>query len=169
MASSIAVWLSDGSGAPFSDLHTLDAKHPGALGKPVAWHGCVDPGVPVGEGWLLADPSDRFVPEAEWCVALLHPDLDPAQIDASTPVVLQGLIEGKWLNRLRDTLAWQPASVGNNLLAEGPGIQTTLGALEAGEQGEVVVSYRYGEGGHERIQRGALAARYHPPQPWSGA
>ncbi len=158
MAESIAVWLSDGSGAPFVDVHALDATHPGFMGQPVAWQGWVDSGVPVGEAQLIVGADDRFVPEAEWCVSLLDPDLDSARIDGSTAVVLQGLIEGKWLNRLRDTLAWQPASVGNNLYATGRGIRTTLAAVEAGEQGEVVVRYWYGEEEQERRQRALLAA-----------
>ncbi len=40
---------------------------------------------------------------------------------------MQGMLEGKWLNRLLGTRAWQPASIGNNLLAAGPGIATTVG------------------------------------------
>ena len=34
---------------------------------------------------------------------------------------MQGMIEGKWLNRIGEDLAWKPASLGNNLLAQGPG------------------------------------------------
>jgi hypothetical protein len=55
-------------------------------------------------------------------------------------------------------LKWCPASIGNNLLADGPGIVTTLGAIEAGEQGEVLVSYQYGHGDQAvtRTQRSTL-------------
>jgi hypothetical protein len=42
------------------------------------------------------------------------------------------MIEGKWLNRLGDDLLWKPASIGNNLLAEGTGIPTTFAAVESG-------------------------------------
>ena len=43
---------------------------------------------------------------------------------------MQGMIEGKWLNRIGGDLAWKPASLGNNLLAQGPGIAGTLARLE---------------------------------------
>jgi len=34
--------------------------------------------------------------------------------------------------------------MGNNLLAAGPGIPTTLGALEGDSSGEVEITYTYG-------------------------
>jgi hypothetical protein len=46
------------------------------------------------------------------------------------------------MNRLLGTRAWQPASLGNNLLAAGEGIHTTLGALEREGAGEIRVEYR---------------------------
>ena len=84
---------------------------------------------------------------------------EPEQVTASTSVVLQGLIEGKWLNRFLGHLdVWQPASLGNNLLAAGPGILTTLGALEDGAAGEVEVVYTCERNGQQtRTQRTTLA------------
>ncbi|MCL4545164.1 MAG: hypothetical protein M1118_11305 [Chloroflexi bacterium] len=157
------VWLSDGSGAPFSDLDPVSAAHPTILGRPAPYQGCIDPAVYVGEATVAGTPGDVFVPEAEWCVSFpdgVQPYLeDPRRVEPATPVVLQGLIEGKWLNRLLGTWAWRPASVGNNLLADGPGIRTTLGAIEAGEIGEVLVTYRHRQNGQDRTreQRTTLA------------
>ena len=86
-----------------------------------------------------------LVVEAEWAIAF--PDGMPAEVDPSTPVVMHGLGEGKWLNRLIGTHAWQPASIGNNVLTEGPGIPTSLGALELGRAGTVRLSYERADGG----------------------
>jgi hypothetical protein len=55
---------------------------------------------------------------------------------------MQGMIEGKWLNRLDHDLTWKPASLGNNLPARGPGIPGTLGSLDDGEmQGEIRIQH----------------------------
>jgi len=35
---------------------------------------------------------------------------------------MPGMIEGNWLNRLGQDLDWKAASLGDNLLARGPGI-----------------------------------------------
>lgn len=161
--STARVWLTDGSGAPFSDLDPLPATHPTTLGGLAAYKGCVDPEVAVGAALIEANTDDVFVPEAEWCITFpadlqLYRD-DPARVDLATPVVLQGLIEGKWLNRFIGSLAWRPASVGNNLLAAGPGIRTTLGAIEAGAVGEALVTYQYERDGQvqTQVQRATLA------------
>src|SRR5207244_9996197 len=100
------------------------------------------------------DPADVLFVEAEWCVEF--PDGVPATVTATTPIVLQGLIEGKWMNRLLGTRAWQPASIGNNVLAVGPGIRTTLGALEDDLGGEVRIAYESARGGlREHVTRSA--------------
>jgi len=146
------IWLSDGSGAPISDLYQLSATHPTLLGRSAPYKGTIDAMVPVGVAFVdAARADDVLFPEAEWCLSFPTDSRtffdDPQQVKLETPVVLQGLIEGKWLNRLGGTLEWRPASIGNNLLAEGPGIVTTLGVIEAGlAQGEVLVSYQYAHG-----------------------
>lgn len=159
----VRVWLTDGSGAPVTDLHALAAKHPSPFGL-MPYRGAIDDAVPVGDATVAAErPDDVLFPEAEWCLSF--PDgpqrylADPQGVTSDTPVVFQGLIEGKWINRLGDTLEWQPASIGNNLLASGPGLRTTLGAIEAGAAGEVAVTYRYTRAGQElvRTQRAALS------------
>src|SRR5262249_12799396 len=92
----------------------------------------VDPEVPVGSAsYRAARLDDRFFAEAEWCVGF--PDGRPDEVTAETAVVVQGLLEGKWLNRLLGTRAWRPASIGNKRLADRPGIRTTLGALDSTE------------------------------------
>lgn len=153
------VWFCDGSGAPFTDLQVLDVQHPGLMGQPVAYKGCVDPDVPVGRRELVGQAGDVFVPEAEWCISLAQPGTAPSEIGPETAVVVQAAIEGKWLNRLVGTLDWQPASIGNNLLADGPGFHTTLGELDAGTVvGEAVVTYRLaGNPEQTKTHRAALS------------
>ena len=55
-----------------------------------------------------------------------------------TPVVLRGFIEGKWMNRLLGTREWIPASMANNVIADGPGLPVRLGELEAGIKGAAI-------------------------------
>jgi hypothetical protein len=157
------IWLSDGSGAPTSDLYQLSVTHPTLLGRAAPYKGTIDAMVPVGTAIVDAARADDILfPEAEWCLTFPTASsqfFDDSQlVNLATPVVVQGLIEGKWLNRLSGTLEWRPASIGNNLLADGPGIVTTLGAIEASEQGEVLVSYQYAHGDQAvtRTQRTTL-------------
>jgi hypothetical protein len=166
----VPVWLTDGSPGRFSDVHRLRARHRTILGLPAPYKGCVDPAVPVGTAAIRGDqPDDVLLPEAEWTLTFpdgLRPYLEaPERVDPATPVVLQGLIEGKWPNRMLARLGqWRPDSLGNNLLAEGPGIPTSIGAIEgAGVRGEVEVAYRYPRGGQEqtRVQRTTLADLRH--------
>jgi len=158
------VWLTDGSPARFSDVHQLRATHRSILGIRTPYKGLVDPAVPIGSAIIEAERADDvIIPEAEWTV--LFPDgirryLEaPDHVDHATPVLMQGLIEGKWLNRLLGTRAWGPASMGNNLLADGPGIPATLGQIEAGARGEIQITYQYQHAGQTRtqVQRTTLA------------
>lgn len=156
-SSSARVWITDGSPIPFSDVRTLDVDHRGLLGLHFPYKGLIDPCVSRGAATIAAaGPDDVLVAEAEW--AVLFPGgaaphvAEPERLAADTPVILQGLIEGKWLNRLLGTTAWAPATLGNNLLAAGPGIPTTLGAIEAGASGEVRVEYAYRNGDVQRIR-----------------
>jgi hypothetical protein len=141
------VWITDGSGAPFTDLGTLPTWHRGMMGRDVPYKGALDESVPVGDASVsAADPADCLVPEAEWCICFPEGTdrfvADPDALTESTPVIMQGLIEGKWLNRFDQDLAWKPASLGNNLLARGPGIPGTLASLEnGGMRGEIRVQY----------------------------
>lgn len=131
------VWISDGSGVPFSDLEVVDAAHPGLMGQAVSYKGTIDVQVQIGNASYDLDRNDDvFVPEAEWCIGFPGGPAqylkEPQRFTEDTPIVLQGMIEGKWLNRLIGTGGWKPASMGNNLLAAGPGIATTLAAIEQG-------------------------------------
>jgi hypothetical protein len=142
----LRIWITDGSVPVFSDTVRINASHRGSFGLPTRYEGFVDPAVEVGAATIAAESEDdALAVEAEWTIAF--PDGVPAEVDPSTPVVLQGLAEGKWLNRLIGTKAWQPASLGNNLLAEGPGIRTSLGALELRRPGTVRLSYERADGG----------------------
>jgi hypothetical protein len=137
------VWITDGSLPVFSDTERLSTAHRGFLGLPVRYEGFVDPEVALGSSEIAGErPDDALFAEAEWCVILEDPLTEPAD---STPVVLQGLIEGKWMNRLLGTKAWRPASIANNVLASGPGIATTVGAL-ASAAGETRLSYELADG-----------------------
>ena len=137
------IWITDGSLPVFSDTERLSTSHRGFLGLPVRYEGFVDPDVALGASEIFGDrPDDALFAEAEWCVLLDDPLTEP---DDSTPIVLQGLIEGKWMNRLLGTKAWRPASIANNVLAAGRGIPTTLGALEDAT-GETRLTYALGEG-----------------------
>jgi hypothetical protein len=129
------VWITDGSVPVFSDTRRLRASHKGPFVFPVRFEGFVDPDVPRGSATIAGErPDDVLFVEAEWCVEF--PEgidrylVDPELLADSTPVVLQGLIEGKWMNRLLGTTAWIPASIGNNVLANGPGLETTIGRLD---------------------------------------
>lgn len=137
------VWITDGSLPVFSDTERLTTSHKGFLGLPVRYEGFVDPEVALGSSEIAGErPDDALFAEAEWCVLLEDPLTEP---DDSTAVVLQGLIEGKWMNRLLGTKAWRPASIANNVLASGPGIATTLGELESAA-GETRLSYQLADG-----------------------
>jgi hypothetical protein len=143
----VKIWITDGSGTPFGDIAALPASHPGLLGGEIQYKGAIDESVPIGEAIVAAyEAADCLVPEVEWCICFPHGTdpfaADPARLTAATPVVLQGMIEGKWLNRLGRDLTFKPASIGNNVLAVGPGIPGTLADLEDGKlQGEIRVQY----------------------------
>ena len=96
--------MTDGSPAVLADLRQLETVHPTLLGSSARYKGTIDPAVYVGAETIVAEqPEDALFAEAEWCV--LFPDgiepylREPDRVVPSTPVTLQGLIEGKWLNR----------------------------------------------------------------------
>jgi hypothetical protein len=141
------VWITDGSVPGFSDTERLKASHKGMLGLPVRYEGFVDPDVPRGSATVRGGAEDVLYVEAEWVVEFPEGIPAPGAVIDSTPIVLQGLIEGKWMNRLLGTRAWQPASIGNNVLGEGPGMATTLGALESAlGGGETRIDYALADG-----------------------
>ena len=71
------------------------------------------------------------------------------------------MIEGKWMNRLLGTTAWRPASMGNSLIAAGPGLATSVGALEWGEGGSMRLSYRTAAGALRTQQASVADLRGH--------
>ena len=155
------VWITDGSWPVFSDTQRLRAKHPALFFLRTRYEGFVDPAVPRGSAAVRPErEDDALYVEAEWVVAF--PDgierylSEPGLVDAATEITLQGMIEGKWMNRLLGTTAWRPASMGNSLIAAGPGLATSVGALEWGEGGSMRLSYRT-EGGVLRTQQASVA------------
>lgn len=148
---SARVWITDGSWPVFSDTRRLGAKHPALFFLPTRYEGFVDPDVPRGKASVRPErEDDALYVEAEWLIEF--PDgaerylRDPGLVDTATEITLQGMIEGKWMNRLLGTRAWRPASIGNSLIAAGPGFRTSLGALEWGEGGSMRLSYRSADG-----------------------
>lgn len=155
--SHLRIWITDGSLPVFSDTHRLRASHR-ALGiLRTRYEGFVDPAVACGSATIYGDrPDDVLFVEAEWFVQFPE-GIDPYRahpeaLTNSTPITLQGMIEGKWFNRLLGTREWRPASMGNNLLAQGTGIATTVRALEEGEQATIEVSYQYQRAGQSQTQ-----------------
>ena len=145
------VWITDGSWPVFSDTQRLRAKHPALFFLRTRYEGFVDPAVPRGSASVRPErEDDALYVEAEWVVEF--PDgidgylSEPRLVDAATEITVQGMIEGKWMNRLLGTTAWRPASMGNSLIAAGPGLSTSVGALEWGEGGSMRLSYRTGAG-----------------------
>ena len=111
------VWITDGSWPVFSDTTRLRAKHPALFGLRTRYEGFVDPAVPRGSASVRAErEDDALYVEAEWLVEF--PDgidrylQEPGLVDAATEITVQGMIEGKWMNRLLGTTAWRPASLG---------------------------------------------------------
>jgi len=153
------VWITDGSLPVFSDTTRLRTSHPVPPGLSTRYEGFVDPAVARGSLELSREqPDDVLFVEAEWY--LEFPEGAPGEVSKSTPVLLQGLIEGKWMNRLLGTKAWQPASVGNNVIAAGDGISTTLGGLaDTGPQARI--AYTSERAGDQVFVARAADLRYH--------
>jgi hypothetical protein len=149
------VWITDGSLPVYSDTTHLLTTHPVLAGMRTPYEGFIDPAVARGSLEIARDDAeDVLFVEAEWCVEF--PDGLPGSVSGETPIVLQGLIEGKWMNRLLGTRAWVPASIGNNVLAVGPGIRTTLGSLEDDLGAQVRIEYESASGGlREQVSRSA--------------
>lgn len=145
------VWITDGSWPVFSDTTRLRAKHPALFALRTRYEGFVDPAVPRGSTSIRPErDADALYLEAEW--VLEFPEgidsylAEPRLVDAATEITVQGMIEGKWMNRLLGTTAWRPASLGNNLIASGPGLPMSVGALDWGEGGSMRLSYRTARG-----------------------
>lgn len=155
------VWITDGSWPVFSDTTRLRAKHPALFFLRTRYEGFVDPAVPRGSASVRPErEDDALYVEAEWLVefrdGIERYLAEPRLVDAATEIVVQGMIEGKWMNRLLGTTAWRPASMGNSLIAAGPGLPTSIGALEWGEGGSMRLSYRTA-GGVMRTQQASVA------------
>jgi hypothetical protein len=140
------VWITDGSLPVFSDTTYLETSHRVPPGISTRYEGFVDPGVARGLLEVARERAgDALFVEVEWCVEL-----------RDGAVVLQGFLEGKWMNRLLGTHAWKPASMANNVLAVGPGIETTLDELERGLDCEARVEYEsVGAGRRMHVTHGA--------------
>ena len=155
------VWITDGSWPVFSDTTRLRAKHPALFFLRTRYEGFVDPAVPRGSASVRPErEDDALYVEAEWVIEFREGVErylgEPRLLDAATEITVQGMIEGKWMNRLLGTTAWRPASMGNSLIAAGPGLATSVGALDWGEGGSMRLSYRTAAG-TVRTQQASVA------------
>src|SRR6266478_2615599 len=121
------VWITDGSLPVYSDTTHLLTTHPVLAGMRTPYEGFIDPAVARGSLELARDDAEDVL-----------------------------FVEGKWMNRLLGTRAWVPASIGNNVLAVGPGIRTTLGSLEDDLGAQVRIEYESTRSGlREQVSRSA--------------
>lgn len=147
MTNTLAMWLTDSSMIEWRDTAKLDVSFPRwrwpqvvaeSLGAEIDEHyeGRVDPMVAIG-GRHLPWREGGMDGEAEWAALFAKPLVQYDEIAPETPCILQGMIEGKWIAHLAQEgeVDWAPATIGNNLLARGRGIQTTLGGISHGDDG----------------------------------
>ncbi len=136
------LWMSDGSTVEFQDTKKVaGVMIPDSSFGDQAYEGAVDHDAYFGTYQLPVDVSSYVSVEAEWGVFL--PADFSGVADEHTKVILQGVIDTKFFSEfLKDQTLWLPASIGNNLIASGEGIETTLGALKRGEI-DAVINVRY--------------------------
>lgn len=152
-----SLWMTDGSPVDFADtIEIEEAKTPESLLGGHVYEGAVDPLVVFGTYQLPVDESAYVSVEAEW--VLILPDTS-GEIDLDTPVKLQGMIDGKYFAEfLENQTHWLPASIGNNLIASGPGIETTLRAILAGDVNATIeLSYEDKWGLQQRFTSNSLS------------
>lgn len=147
-AHTMGVWITDGSLVEWTDTVGLEAAFPtgrwpevvaGALGGgglDARLEGIVDEAVAVG-GAQVAWRDGGLDVVAEWVALFDAPLAAMDDVGPATPCVVQGMIEGMWLGELarEGEVAWRAAAGGNNVVARGRGIATTLGALATGDEG----------------------------------
>lgn len=136
------LWMTDGSPVEFSDTESLaPVMTPPFLLEPQPYEGALDYLPAFGNTELVANSNFYVSVEAEW--VLVKPEGFTDLVDENTEVILQGMSDTKYFAAfLEHQDLWQPASIGNNVMAEGEGIKTTLGALARGEvNAEVTLSY----------------------------
>lgn len=136
------LWMTDGSPVEFSDTESLaPVMTPPFLLEPQPYEGALDYLPAFGNTELVANSNFYVSVEAEW--VLVKPEGFTDLVDENTEVILQGMSDTKYFAAfLEHQDLWQPASVGNNVIAAGEGIKTTLGALARGEvNAEVTLSY----------------------------
>lgn len=137
----LPLWLTDSSLVEWADTVKLDVCFPRwrwpeivaeSLGAEIDEHyeGLVDAAVPVG-GAHVAWRQGGMDGQAEWAALFDQPLAALEKVDADTPCILQGMIQGQWIGPLADAkdVNWADSTIGNNLLARGRGIRTTLGGI----------------------------------------
>jgi len=126
------LWMTDGSTVVFEDTVKIsEAMTPDDILGSQAYEGGIDSVVAIGSANLPVDKYSYVSVEAEW-VIVLPEDID-GPILLSTPVTLQGMLDGKYFSEFaQNQNEWFSASLGNNLIAAGPGIQTTISNILAG-------------------------------------
>lgn len=127
------LWMTDGSPVDFSDTHLLDSvMTPEDLLGSHAYEGALDWSPYVGDTVLPVWRDSYLSLESEW--VLVREEGFTDYVDENTEVILQGMSDTKYFSEFQNSSShWVPASVGNNVVAQGQGIKTTIGALLAGE------------------------------------
>lgn len=146
MALTIPLWITESSLVEWEDTTKLDVHFNAGrlplllaegLGEGFAdrYEGLVDPAAAVG-GLMLPPGREGLDVVPEWAVLFEAPLATLPPIGPATPCVLQGAAEGRWLEELAKpgSVRWSEAALGNNLVARGKGIATTLGAISRGER-----------------------------------
>jgi len=126
------LWMTDGSTVVFEDTVKIsEAMTPDDILGSQAYEGGIDPVVAIGSANLPVDKYSYVSVEAEW-VIILPEDID-GPISLNTPVILQGMLDGKYFSEFSQNQSeWFSASLGNNLIAAGPGIPTTISNILLG-------------------------------------
>jgi len=145
MTPTVSLWMTESSLIDWEDTIALEAHLPASRwpqflrealgdGLDLRYEGLVDDDVHVG-GAQVSPTSHALHVEPDWVVLFDQPLRSLSSITADTPCVLQGMAEGRWLEPLAeaDTPRWATVTRGNNLLARGKGIPTTIGAIQRHE------------------------------------
>jgi hypothetical protein len=137
------LWLMDGSAVVFDDTVKIEnIETPGMI--PMLkdhYEGMFQEEFPIGAMDIEVESDDYPSAEAEW--VLISPQGFPEDVTEDDSFILQGMIEGKYFGKfLKNQKKWGPASANNNLIAEGPGIETTFKDLKEGTvNSKMIVKY----------------------------
>jgi len=127
------LWMTDGSSVEFSDTLILSSvMTPEDLLGSHEYEGSLDFNPYIGDTVFPVWRDSYLSLESEW--VLIRENGFTELVDEDTEIVLQGMIDAKYFSEFQNSSShWIPASIGNNVVAAGSGIKTTIGALLRGE------------------------------------